>query len=362
MAFCSPCGEPQNMHIMTIPSAWSFCAFRKKGMVIYMALKYAAAFVVSFAVTFIAGYLLIPVLRRANAGQQIREDGPVWHNQKQGTPTMGGVMFISGVVIACLTAGFGEMRNGNFDHIYIFLFAFVYAGIGFFDDYKKLKNNRNLGLKAIHKFALQLIVAILFVALMRFTGNLTSSMYIPFLRVTVQIPGLIYYPFAAFVAVGTVNSVNITDGVDGLATGVAIPIAICFALVSVPWNVDALGIYSVALTGALIAFLFFNFHPAKIFMGDTGAHFLGGALCAMAFTCNMLLILIPLGIVYFVETLSDIIQIIYFKLSHGKRVFKMAPLHHHLEMCGWSEYKLFSVFTAVSVIFSIISYFGVRYR
>ena len=327
-----------------------------------MVLKYATAFVVSFVVTFIAGYLLIPLLRRISAGQSIREDGPVWHKEKQGTPTMGGVMFISGIAIACLTAGVGEMRNGNLDHIYIFLFALVYAGIGFIDDYKKLKNKRNLGLKAIHKFALQLVVAVLFVVLLRFTGNLTSSLYIPFIRVTIQVPGLIYYPFAAFVAIGTVNSVNITDGVDGLATGVAIPIAICFALVSITWNVEALGICSVALAGGLIAFLFFNFHPAKIFMGDTGAHFLGGAICAMAFVCNMLLVLIPLGIVFFAETLSDIIQIAYFKLSHGKRVFKMAPLHHHLEMCGWSEYKLFTVFTSVSAIFSIISYFGIRYR
>jgi len=325
-----------------------------------MAIKYAAAFIVSFMVTLIAGYVLIPVLRRMNAGQLIREDGPVWHNQKQGTPTMGGVMFIAGIAIACLTAGFSEMKNGIFDHMYILLFAIVYAGIGFFDDYMKLRNKRNLGLKAKQKFALQLIAAVLFVILMRFTGNLTSSLYIPFFRVTVQIPGLIYYPFAAFVAVGTVNSVNITDGVDGLATGVAIPISICFALISVAWNTNALGVFSVTLAGGLAAFLFFNFHPAKVFMGDTGAQFLGGALCAMAFACNMLLILIPLGIVYFVETMSDIIQIIYFKLTHGKRVFKMAPLHHHLEMCGWSEYKLFTVFTTVSAIFAIISFFGVR--
>ena len=327
-----------------------------------MVLRFAAAFIVSFVVTFIAGYLLIPALRRVNAGQSIREDGPVWHNQKQGTPTIGGVMFIAGVALACLTAGFGEIRNGDFDHIYIFLFALVYAGIGFFDDYKKLKNKRNLGLKAIHKFALQLVAAVLFVILMRFTGNLTSSLYIPFFRVTVQIPGLIYYPFAAFVAVGTVNSVNITDGVDGLATGVTIPAVVCFALISITWNTTALGVSAVALTGGLVAFLFYNFHPARVFMGDTGAQFLGGALCAMAFACNMLLILIPLGIVFFIETVSDIIQITYFKLTHGKRVFKMAPLHHHLEMCGWSEYKVFGVFTAVSAIFAVITYFGVRFK
>ena len=327
-----------------------------------MALRYVVAFAVSFLVTFVVGHILIPALRRMDAGQSIREDGPVWHNQKQGTPTMGGVMFIAGIMISCLTAGFEELRYGDFDHMFILLCALAFAGIGFYDDYEKLRNKRNLGLKAKHKFALQLAVAVIFVALMRFTGNLTSSLYIPFFGVTAQIPGLIYYPFAAFVAVGTVNSVNITDGADGLATGVTIPIAIFFAVLSITWNTKSPGVFAVALAGGLAAFLYFNFHPAKIFMGDTGAQFLGGAICAMAFMCNMLLILAPLGIVFFIETLSDIIQILYFKLTHGKRVFKMAPLHHHLEMCGWSEYKLFAVFTSVSAVFAVVSYFGVRGR
>ena len=274
---------------------------------------------------------------------------------------MGGIMFITGIAVTCLTVGISEMRNGDFRHLYILLFALVYAAIGFVDDISKLKKKQNLGLKAKHKFILHLAAAALFILLMRLTGNLTTDLYIPFLNVSIHIPEPIYYIFAAFVAVGTVNSVNITDGIDGLATGVTIPIAIFFAAVSMLWGFAAIGLFATALAGGLVAFLFFNFHPAKAFMGDTGAQFLGGAVCAMAFSIDMPLILIPLGIVYFVETLSDIIQVTYFKLTHGKRVFKMAPLHHHFEMCGWSEYKLFVVFTAISAAFAVISYFGVRY-
>jgi len=327
-----------------------------------MVLKFIAAFLVSLVVSAAVGIFLIPALRRIKAGQSIREDGPVWHSKKQGTPTMGGLMFIAGIAVACLTVGFGEMRKADFTHIYVFLLALVYAAIGFLDDYEKLKKKQNLGLKAIHKFALQLIVAVAFVLLMRVTGNLSPNLYIPFFNVTLSIPEPIYYIFTAFVAVGTVNAVNITDGVDGLATGVTIPVAAFFTTIAFIWSLPALGVFAAALFGGLVAFLFFNIHPAKVFMGDTGAQFLGGAVCAAAFAMDMPLILIPLGIVYLVETLSDIIQITYFKLTNGKRVFKMAPLHHHFEMSGWSEYRLFTVFTSVAAIFAVISYFGVRYR
>ena len=327
-----------------------------------MVLQYGAAYILSFAVTMITGYILIPALRRMEAGQSIREDGPVWHNKKQGTPTLGGIMFIAGILVACLIVGFREIVKGNLAHIYIFLFAIVFAAIGFIDDYKKLKKKRNLGLRAKQKFALQLIASVIFVLIMLLSGHLAPRLYIPFVDISIAIPIPIYCIFTAFVAVGTVNSVNITDGADGLATGTAIPIAICFTIVSLLWRLTSLGIFAAALTGGLLAFLFFNFYPAKVFMGDIGAQFLGGAICALAFASDMPLILIPLGIVFFIETLSDIIQITYFKLTHGKRVLKMAPLHHHLELCGWNEYKLFTVFTAVSAAFAVISYFGVRLR
>jgi len=327
-----------------------------------MILQIIAAFLTSLAVTAGAGFFLVPALRRAKAGQSIREDGPVWHNNKQGTPTMGGVMFIAGIAIACLTAGFREMQDGDFVHIVVLAFALVYAAIGFIDDYVKLKKKRNLGLKARHKFALQIVAAIGMLLLMRLTGNLTPDLFIPFFGVTVSVPAPLYYIFAVIVVVGTVNSVNITDGADGLATGVSLPVAAFFAVVAFLWGYSALGVFAGALAGGLVGFLYFNFHPAKVFMGDTGSLFLGGAVCALAFAMNMPLILLPLGFVYFVETLSDIIQVSYFKLTKGRRVFKMAPIHHHFEMCGWSEHKLFAVFTSVSAVFAVLSYLGVYSR
>ena len=327
-----------------------------------MLLTCVLAFFVSLVVTALVGLVLVPALRRMDAGQSIREDGPVWHNKKQGTPTMGGFMFIAGTAVACLSVGFAEMKSGGFNHIYMLLFAIIYSAVGFYDDFVKLKNKRNLGLRGWHKFVLQLVVAALFIVLLRVTGSLSPRIYIPFINISISLPEPLYFIFAAVAALGTVNGANLTDGADGLATGATIPIAVCFTIFSIIWSLTAAGIYAAALAGGLIAFLFFNFYPAKVFMGDTGAQFLGGAVCAMAFVCDMPLILIPLGIIYFVEVLSDIIQVAYYKLSSGKRFFKMAPLHHHFELCGWSERKLFTVFTAVSAVFAVISYFGVRNR
>jgi len=327
-----------------------------------MLLQIIIAFFISLAVSIAVAIYLIPVLRRLKAGQTIREDGPVWHNKKQGTPTMGGLIFIAGVIAACLTVGIGEMIDGRFGHISVLSFAIVFAAIGYFDDYVKVKKKQNLGLTAIQKFALQLFVAFGFIVIMHLLGNLTTTLYVPFIDVTFSIPTPVYYVFAAFVIVGTVNSVNITDGADGLATGVTIPITACIMILALYWGHYTVGIFAAALLAGLIAFLIFNFHPAKIIMGDTGALFLGGAVCALAFAMDMPLILITLGFVYFIEALSDIIQVSYFKLTKGKRVFKMAPIHHHFEMCGWSEYKLFAVFTTVSVVFAVISYFGVYHR
>ena len=327
-----------------------------------MLLQIIIAFFISLAVSIALAIYLIPVLRRLKAGQTIREDGPVWHNKKQGTPTMGGLIFIAGVTAACLTVGIVEMVEGRFGHISVLAFSLVFAAIGYFDDYVKVKKKQNLGLTAIQKFALQLFVAFGFIAIMHMLGNLTTSLYVPFINATINIPTPVYYVFAAFVIVGTVNSVNITDGADGLATGVTIPIAACIMILALYWGHYTVGIFAAALLAGLIAFLIFNFHPAKIIMGDTGALFLGGAVCALAFAMDMPLILITLGFVYFIEALSDIIQVSYFKLTKGKRVFKMAPIHHHFEMCGWSEYKLFAVFTTVSVIFAVISYLGVYHR
>jgi phospho-N-acetylmuramoyl-pentapeptide-transferase len=275
---------------------------------------------------------------------------------------MGGIMFIVGILAACIIVGFKSIIQGELTHIYVFAFALIYGAIGFLDDYEKLKKKQNLGLTAAQKFILQLVVAVAFILLMRLTGKLTPSFYIPFFNVTLKVPEIVYFAISAFIIVGCVNAVNLTDGVDGLVTGVSIPVGLCYTAIAAVWGYTTMGIFAAALTGGLAGFLIFNFHPAKVFMGDTGSLFLGGAVCAAAFAMDMPLILVPLGIIYICETLSDIIQVTYFKLTHGKRIFKMAPLHHHFEMCGWSEYKLFTVFTAVSAVLAIISFFAVYAR
>lgn len=319
--------------------------------------------VVSFVITAAAGRLLIPALRRLKAGQSIKEIGPTWHMTKQGTPTMGGVMFIIGIGLTILVLGWRHMMAGEFAHLYVYLFALVFGAIGFIDDYQKVKHHHNTGLTALQKFALQLAAAVAFLCLMRLEGLLTPNLYIPFWNTHLVLPWPVYLIFAAFVIVGTVNAVNITDGLDGLSTSVTIPVAVFFTVMAVVWPGFAqLGTFSAAMVGGLAGFLLYNHYPAKVFMGDTGSLFLGGAVAALAFAYDMPLVLLLVGIVYICETLSDIIQVTYFKLTHGKRIFKMAPLHHHFEMCGWKETKVVAVFTAVSVIGCVIAYLAVCQR
>jgi len=327
-----------------------------------MVIQLILSFIISLALSIVASIIIIPALRRMKAGQSIQEDGPVWHNKKQGTPTMGGFIFIIAITIAVVAVGFNEMISGNYSHIFVLVFALIFALIGFLDDYEKVKKKQNLGLRAKEKFALQLLAAVAFVLIMQFTGNLTTHLYVPFVNITFNIPAIIYYIFAGFVIVGTVNAVNLTDGADGLASGVTIPVTAVLALAAFLWNDAINGIIAAAVTGSLIGFLIFNFYPAKVFMGDTGSLFLGGAVCALVFSMDMPLILVILGFVYFVETLSVIIQVTYFKLTKGKRIFKMAPIHHHFEKSGWSEYKVFAVFTTVSTIFAILAFIGVSQR
>ena len=326
-------------------------------------LDVALPLVCSFILTAVAGELLIPALRRLKAGQSIKEIGPTWHMTKQGTPTMGGLMFIIGIGVTILALGWGHMGRGEFSHLYVFLFALVFGVIGFIDDYQKVKHHQNTGLTAPQKFILQLAAAVAFLCLMRYEGMLSPNLYIPFWNTYVVLPWMVYLIFAAFVIVGTVNAVNITDGLDGLSTSVTLPVAVFFTAVACIWpGYGQMGLFSAALVGGLGGFLLYNRYPAKVFMGDTGSLFLGGAVAALAFAYDMPLVLILVGIVYICETLSDILQVGYFKLTHGKRIFKMAPLHHHFEMCGWRETKVVAVFTAVSAVFCVIAFFAVRYR
>lgn len=320
------------------------------------------SFIISLAVSVCAAIVFIPMLRRFKAAQPIREDGPSWHKSKQGTPTIGGIIFISGILVSSFVVGYIAYGFTVFSYYFMLAFALIFAFIGFMDDYEKVKKKQNLGLRASTKFLFQLLVAIGFIFIMHFNDRLSTELYIPFFNISFYIPRFIYYIFAAFVIIGTVNSVNITDGVDGLATGVTIPVAISITFIGILWSDIPVAFVSAALVGGLVAFLIFNFHPAKVMMGDTGSMFLGGLVCALVFASDVPLLLVTLGFVYFVETLSDIVQVTYFKITKGKRILKMAPIHHHFEMCGWSEKKIFFVFTLVSSVFALISYFGVVNR
>ena len=320
------------------------------------------SFIVAFGVAVIAGQILIPLLRRLKAGQSIREDGPTWHMAKQGTPTMGGLMFIFAIAVAIVAAGWEQMMAGERNHLYVFLFALVFGIIGFIDDFQKLRHHANEGLTAPQKFLLQLAAAIVFTVILRVDGYLTPNLYIPFLNKEIAFPWVVYMVFAAFVMVGTVNAVNLTDGIDGLATGVTIPVALFFMAVAAWYGRQDVAILAAALAGGLSAFLIYNFHPAKVFMGDTGSLFLGGMVCGLAFALNLPLIIPVVGLIYVVEVLSDIIQVLYFKKTHGKRFFRMAPLHHHLELGGWSETKLFCVFSLITLALCVVSFLGVMNR
>ena len=303
----------------------------------------------------VLGYLLLPGLRALKAGQSIRELGPTWHNNKAGTPMMGGLMFI-GSLILCLVISVPSMQE--YTVFYALILSLCFGLIGFLDDFFKVKFKRNLGLTAIQKAMLQMAVSAIYLYLLYKEGSLTSNLYIPFVGAEIYIHPLVYIFFAMFVMVGCVNAVNLTDGLDGLSTSVTIPVMIFFTAASIAKERLDLALMPAALTGGLVAYLFYNWHPAKVFMGDTGSLFLGGAVCALAFALDMPLILIFVGLVYIVETVSVILQVGYFKLTHGKRLFKMAPIHHHFEMCGWKEVKIVLVFSAVSAVMCILAWFA----
>ncbi len=329
-----------------------------------MVVKLILAFAIALAVCLAFGAVYLPWLRKMKAGQQILEIGPNWHKTKAGTPTMGGAMFILGLTAAVFIAGWSYLVRGELGAVYVLVFSLFYGAIGFLDDYEKLKKKQNLGLSAKAKFILQLAAAIALLFLLRLEGYLTPNLYIPFFNVSWAMPEWLYFVFAAFVIVGTVNAVNLTDGVDGLATGVTIPVFIFYTVICVAWGVqfESLAVFSIALVGGLCGFLFFNFNPAKCFMGDTGSLFLGGAVAALGFAVDLPLILIFVGIIYIAETLSVILQVSYFKATHGKRIFKMSPLHHHLELSGWNENKLVAVFSAITAAASLVGYLGVMNR
>ena len=332
-------------------------------------MKLILALAIGFLVSSGVGAFLVPLLRKIKAGQMIKENGPTWHMSKSGTPTMGGIMFIVAIAAVCFTVGFAQVLDGQWAHVFVLTFGLVFGAIGFLDDLEKLKHKANTGLSAGGKFLLQLSASICFLFLLRRFGYLESHLYVPFWNITWNVPEWFFYPFACFVIVGCVNAINITDGVDGLAGGTCTAIFIGFTAIAWSWGAEYLnlGIFSSGMTGALLGFLVYNFNPAKVFMGDTGSLFLGGCIGGLAFALDMPLILLPLCLMPVLETLSDIIQVCYFKATHGKRIFKMAPFHHHLEMGGWTGHKwtekqIFTLFTGISLIMAVLSVMGSMHR
>lgn len=314
----------------------------------------------SFAIAGVMGLWLVPFLRKLHFGQTILEEGPNWHKGKQGTPTMGGFMFIvSSIVVTAvcvLLHRFLGTKDGippettlQLAKVLAGLFmAAAFGAIGFLDDFVKVAKKRNLGLTPKQKLALQFFVAIAYLAVMYLFGDDTKT-WIPFAGM-IDI-GLLYYPIAAILIVGIVNAVNLTDGIDGLDGSVTFFAGIFLMLMSGYTARVGLSIMSAALAGGCLGFLLWNFNPAKTFMGDTGSLYLGGYLCAVIFGLDMEILLIPVGMIYICEMFSVILQVTYFKLTHGKRLFKMSPIHHHFEMCGWSEVKIVVVFSFVETLF-----------
>lgn len=318
------------------------------------------ALVITFAITAIAARILIPKLKSMKLGQQILDIGPRWHKSKEGTPTMGGISFIIASVIvgAAVSAAMiaGGKAEGLDKFIIVLLFAVISGCIGIVDDLTKFKNHRNEGLTATQKYLLQLISAGLFLAALKLTDNLAGEIIVPLINISIG--GIPYYIISLLLITGIVNAVNLTDGIDGLASSVTLALSAFFAVAAFTLEQLPTAAMSGIAAGACLGFLVYNFYPAKVFMGDTGSLFLGGMAVGLAYMLGNPLIIIVVGIVYICEAVSVILQVGCYKLTK-KRIFKMAPIHHHFEKCGWSELKIVGVFSLVTIIAGIIAYLGI---
>ena len=329
------------------------------------------AAVISFAIAFGLGYVVIPFLHKLKFGQTILDIGPKWHKNKQGTPTMGGILFILGTVIAFAVVviidkvlggdiigsvqSSGAAENlveqisvqASSNYIKVIgglVMALGFAFIGFLDDYIKVVKKRNLGLTILQKTVLQVVLMVAYI-LTLYINDPTGSMFIPFVGVVET--KVFFWVIGFAVIYATTNAVNFTDGIDGLCGSVTLTAAISFIAIAALRNCLGISLLASALLGALIGYLIWNWHPAKVMMGDLGSMFLGGLIVAFAYAVDCPIIILLTGIIYVAEFGSDIIQIGYFKLTHGKRIFKMAPIHHHFEMCGWKEVKIVKIFSSM---------------
>lgn len=320
-----------------------------------------------FGLTAVLLRVIIPILKSHKLGQPIKEIGPRWHKNKEGTPVMGGIAFIIASLAVLLVITVVSWIRGNARELIPLAFAVGLAVangmIGFFDDYCKLVKKQNDGLRAYQKYLLQLIVAAAYLIAMKLTGNLPMSFKIPFIGKVIEFQGIwmiLYYLIALILITGIVNSVNLTDGIDGLASSVTFVVGGFFAVMAFYLSFRPLSLFSATIIGGTVGFLVYNWHPARIFMGDTGSLYLGGAVVGAAFMMKQPLIILVAGLVYVLEAVSDIIQVSVFRLSgRKKRVFKMAPIHHHFEKCGWSEVRIVTVFTVATLLCCVAAWFSV---
>ncbi len=308
--------------------------------------------------------ILIPKLKSLKMGQKILDIGPRWHKGKEGTPTMGGLaMIITAFVVATGALAYCVAKQGialNLKGVFTLIMALLYGAIGIIDDRVKLLKKQNEGLTAKQKYLLQLVIAAVYLASLALTDNLTTVLNLPFTDISVDL-GIFYYVFALLLITGVVNAVNLTDGIDGLASSVTLLVGGLFAAASVklgPDNISSTAL-SAVLMGVCVGFLAYNAYPAKIFMGDTGSLFLGGMVCGLAFMLDEPIIIVIGGLLYIIEAFSVMLQVSYFKISGGKRIFKMAPIHHHFEMCGFSEIKICITFCAFTALCCILAYFSI---
>ena len=311
---------------------------------------------ISFAVTVVLGCVIVPILRKLKVGQIERNDGPESHLKKQGTPTMGGIIMILGITI--MTIGAYIFYKDKDIEVATRLLPILgltigFGVIGFIDDFKKLVLKNTTGLKPSLKMLGLLLISVIYVLYLVKGINLGTETYIPILKHYITIPVFAYIPFAILVILGTTNAVNLTDGIDGLSPSVCTIIITALTIIATMFNVKEIVIFGAIVIGAVLGFLIFNIHPARVFMGDTGSLFLGGVISGIALYLKMPLILLVIAIIPVIETISVIIQVAFFKKT-GKRVFKMAPIHHHFELSGWKENKVVVVFSLITLIMSVV--------
>ena len=328
----------------------------------WFSIGFAAILLSVFLLTVVAQRILIPVLRSHKMGQKILDIGPRWHKSKEGTPTMGGIGFILAAMIVMAVFFIVKAVNGtSADYIPLALtlaYAVANGAVGFVDDYFKLViKKENEGLTAKQKLFLQLVLSAAYVCVMSYTGYMNTRLVIPFLEKSFDL-GWWYYPLAVTVLTGVVNGGNITDGIDGLASSVTFVIGCFFALWAFSVRAEQLSAVAAILMGASLGFLVYNFYPARIFMGDTGSLFFGALVIGGAFMMQNPIVGLLASAVFIIEMLSSLLQVVYFRLTHGKRLFKMAPLHHHFEKCGWTERKIMVWFSVGAAVFCLLAWFA----